>query len=60
MGYGFVIRVQGDYALFTRPEMKVERGELRCHHPFGGKGYHRSGLLETGDPLVDRQNLRTQ
>lgn len=25
MGYGIVIRVRGDYALFTRPEMKVER-----------------------------------
>ena len=25
MGYGVVIRVRGDYALFTRPEMKVER-----------------------------------
>ena len=25
MGYGITIRVRGDYALFTRPEMKVER-----------------------------------
>jgi len=25
MGYGFKIMVEGDYALFTRPEMKVER-----------------------------------
>ncbi|MGN0575378.1 MAG: type I-C CRISPR-associated protein Cas5c [Ruminococcus sp.] len=25
MGYGFKIIVEGDYALFTRPEMKVER-----------------------------------
>lgn len=25
MGYGFKILVKGDYALFTRPEMKVER-----------------------------------
>jgi CRISPR-associated protein Cas5d len=25
MGYGIKIRVRGDYALFTRPEMKVER-----------------------------------
>jgi CRISPR-associated protein Cas5d len=25
MGYGIKIRVSGDYALFTRPEMKVER-----------------------------------
>ena len=24
MGYGITIRVSGDYALFTRPEMKVE------------------------------------
>lgn len=25
MSYGFKIMVEGDYALFTRPEMKVER-----------------------------------
>ena len=25
MGYGFKIIVEGDYALFTRPEFKVER-----------------------------------
>lgn len=25
MGYGFKIMIEGDYALFTRPEMKVER-----------------------------------
>ena len=25
MGYGFKIMVEGDYALFTRPELKVER-----------------------------------
>ena len=25
MGYGFKIIVEGDYTLFTRPEMKVER-----------------------------------
>lgn len=25
MGYGFKIMVSGDYACFTRPEMKVER-----------------------------------
>ena len=25
MGYGIKLRVWGNYALFTRPEMKVER-----------------------------------
>ena len=25
MGYGFKIIVEGDYACFTRPELKVER-----------------------------------
>ena len=27
MGYGFKIMVEGDYACYTRPELKVERVE---------------------------------
>lgn len=28
MGYGVKVEVWGDYALFTRPEMKVERSAM--------------------------------
>lgn len=38
MGYGIVIRVQGDYALFTRPEMKVERVSYEVITPSAARG----------------------
>lgn len=38
MGYGIVIRVQGDYALFTRPEMKVERMSYDVVTPSAARG----------------------
>jgi CRISPR-associated protein Cas5d len=38
MGYGFVIRVRGDYALFTRPEMKVERVSYDVITPSAARG----------------------
>lgn len=38
MGYGIVIRVQGDYALFTRPEMKVERVSYDVITPSAARG----------------------
>lgn len=38
MGYGFVIRVRGDYALFTRPEMKVERVSYDVMTPSAARG----------------------
>ena len=31
MSYGFKIMIKGDYAAFTRPEMKVER-VMMCRH----------------------------
>lgn len=38
MGYGIVIRVMGDYALFTRPEMKVERVSYDVITPSAARG----------------------
>ena len=38
MGYGIVIRVCGDYALFTRPEMKVERVSYDAITPSAARG----------------------
>ncbi|MCI0519784.1 MAG: type I-C CRISPR-associated protein Cas5c [Chloroflexi bacterium] len=38
MGYGIVVRVQGDYALFTRPEMKAERVSYDVITPSAARG----------------------
>lgn len=38
MGYGIAIRVSGDYALFTRPEMKVERVSYDVMTPSAARG----------------------
>src|SRR4030067_186650 len=38
MGYGIVIRMCGEYALFTRPEMKVERGSYDVITPSAARG----------------------
>ena len=38
MGFGIAIRVRGDYALFTRPEMKVERVSYDVITPAAARG----------------------
>lgn len=38
MGYGITIRVSGPYALFTRPEMKVERVSYDVMTPSAARG----------------------
>lgn len=38
MGYGITIRIRGDYALFTRPEMKVERVSYEVITPSAARG----------------------
>ena len=38
MGYGIVVRVWGDYACFTRPEMKVERVSYDVMTPSAARG----------------------
>ncbi len=38
MGYGIKVEVRGDYALFTRPEMKVERVSYDVITPSAARG----------------------
>ncbi len=38
MSFGIVVRVKGDYALFTRPEMKVERVSYDVPTPSAARG----------------------
>ena len=38
MSYGIKLRVWGDYALFTRPEMKVERVSYDIMTPSAARG----------------------
>jgi CRISPR-associated protein Cas5d len=38
MGYGIKVRIRGDYALFTRPEMKVERVSYDVITPSAARG----------------------
>ncbi|TYA11241.1 type I-C CRISPR-associated protein Cas5 [Paenibacillus faecis] len=38
MGYGITLRVNGDYALFTRPEMKAERVSYDVMTPSAARG----------------------
>lgn len=38
MAYGVKLRVWGDYALFSRPEMKVERVSYDIMHPSAARG----------------------
>ncbi|MCX6066278.1 MAG: type I-C CRISPR-associated protein Cas5c [Chloroflexi bacterium] len=38
MGYGIIVRVRGEYALFTRPEMKVERVSYEVITPSAARG----------------------
>jgi CRISPR-associated protein Cas5d len=38
MGYGIAIRVRGEYALFTRPELKVERVSYDVITPSAARG----------------------
>lgn len=38
MGYGFILRTWGDYACFSRPEMKVERVSYDVMTPSAARG----------------------
>lgn len=39
MGYGVKVRIWGDYACFSRPELKVERVSYDCMTPSAAKGF---------------------
>ena len=54
------VKIWGDFACFTRPEMKGGAGELRCHDAFRGQGHPGGDILETRHPLEGRSNPRTE
>lgn len=54
MGVGVKVRVWGNYALFSRPEMKVERCSYDVMTPSGGKRNPGGGLLASGHAMGDR------
>ncbi len=46
--------VWGDYACFTRPEMKMERVSydvIRCHYAVSGARDFGGGILKVGDSM---------
>ena len=47
----FCLEVSGDFACFTRPEMKVERVFLRRDYAIGGALGVRGHFVEAGDSL---------
>ena len=53
-GKTFCLDVKGDYACFTRPEMKVER--VRCDYTFSGKSYILRNFLETRYQVERQEN----
>lgn len=63
MGFGIKVRVWGDYALFTRPEMKVERCSYDIMTPSAARGlleaiYWHPGLKWKIDRIYVRSPIR--
>lgn len=54
------LEVWGDYALFTRPEMKVERVSYDVMTPSGSPGADRGNLLASGAAVGDRLHPRVR
>ena len=48
MAYGVRLKVWGDYACFTRPEMKVERVSYDVITPLAGRGVFEAIFWEPG------------
>lgn len=53
MGVGVKVQVWGEYALFSRPEMKVERCSYDVMTPSAARGDFGSNLLASGAALGD-------
>ena len=60
MSYGVKLHVWGDYACFTRPEMKVERVSYDVMTPSAARGILEAVALETRNPLGDRPSAHSQ
>lgn len=56
MSFGFKIMAEGDYACFTRPELKVERVSYDVPTPGALEGMLKMHILETGNTICYRQN----
>ncbi len=55
MSYGVCLEVWGDYALFTRPEMKVERVSYDCMTPSAARGILEAVMWHPGMKwVIDR------
>ena len=64
MSYGFKIMVEGDYACFTRPELKVERVSYDVPPPGALEGMLKSVYwkpsIRYGDPCIYTSESRSQ
>ena len=56
----FRLKVWGENACFTRPEMKVERVSYDVMTPSAARGHPGGDSLETGHPLAGHPNRRAQ
>ena len=56
MSYGVKLKVWGEYACFTRPEMKVERVSYDVITPSAGAWHLGGHLLEAGHCLGCRSD----
>ena len=54
MSFGVQLKVAGEHACFTRPEMKVERVSYDVMTPSAARGILGGDPLETSDPMGDR------
>ena len=57
MSYGIALRVWGERACFTRPEMKVERVTYDVITPSAARGVLEAIHWKPGDFLACRQDL---
>jgi CRISPR-associated Cas5-like protein len=60
MGYGIKIIIEGDYALFSRPEMKVERVSYDVPTPSALVGLISSIYWHPGSSIYYRSYPRSQ
>ncbi len=51
MSHGVKVRVWGELALFSRPEIKGRAVQLRCDDTFSSQGDSGSNILASGNAL---------
>ena len=60
MAFGIKLHCWGEWACFTRPEMKVERVSYDVMTPSAARRRRGSYLLEAGDPLAYRPHYSAE